>query len=257
MKKYSYNFPLDQIPERSTKDRAHGVTMVMDKGMSFTEVKDLCEFSDYIDFVKLGFGTSFITPKLEEKIACYQKANIHVFLGGTLFEAFFIRKQLGEYEKLIKKLNLKHVEISDGTISLRMEEKIKLIQYFKSLGYVVLSEVGKKKVGFQMFPFMWVDHIKRELEAGADYVITESRESGNVGIYRITGKARNPLINKIIHNLPIERIIFEAPQKNQQHFFIKKIGCNVNLGNIAPGEIIALETMRLGLRGDTFFQFLK
>lgn len=229
----------------------------MDKGLPLSQVNDLCEFNAFVDFVKLGFGTSYVNPHLEEKIKIYQKAGIKVFLGGSLFEAFCIRGQVDDYLKLLKKLKLSYVEVSDGSINLTKEEKLNYIRFFKDKGFHVLSEVGKKKQGFQMFPFEWVKHLKEELDAGSEYVITEARESGNVGIYRISGKARNPLINKIIHDLPIEQVLFEAPQKSQQHFFIQKIGCNVNLGNISPSEVIALETMRLGLRGDTFHQFLK
>ncbi|MGL4347600.1 MAG: phosphosulfolactate synthase [Chitinophagaceae bacterium] len=252
------NFKIEKIPLRNTKPRTEGINMVMDKGMTLKEAECFIETAEvHVDFIKLGFGTSFITPNLDKKIKLYQYHNIPVYFGGTLFEAFVIRKQLKDYFKLLKKYNMEYVEISDGSMDMEQEEKYNLIKTF-SKHFTVLSEVGSKEEGFQMLPFKWIELMSAEIEAGASYVITEARESGNVGIFRKTGKVREFLVEKILDSkIPIEKVIFEAPQKNQQLHFINKIGCNVNLGNIPIDEVIALEAMRIGLRGDTFNLYLE
>ncbi len=230
--------------------------MVMDKGLSLRQAEDMIDASGHlIDLVKLGFGTSFITPRLKEKIALYHAANIKVYLGGTLFEAFVARGQFKEYRRLLDKLKLETAEVSDGSINLSNKEKCKFItELAKDL--TVLSEVGSKESGILISPAKWVNMMRAELDAGSWKVIAEARESGTVGIYRPSGHAHTALVNRIISKIPITDILWEAPQKPQQVWFIKQFGANVNLGNIAPDEVIPLETLRLGLRGDTFFQYL-
>lgn len=250
------NFYLSNIPERTSKNRSSGITMVMDKGLSLREASDLVESgSDIVDIIKLGFGSAMITQHLEKKLAIYKEAQIPVYLGGTLLEAFIIRGQFNDYVRLLDKYKLTHAEVSDGSISIPHHEKCDYIRQLSK--YVtVISEVGSKEEGIIIRPNMWIDMMLKELEAGAWKVIAEARESGTVGIYRPNGKAHVVLINKIISKVNPQNIIWETPQKSQQAYFIKLFGSNVNMGNIAPNEIVALESLRLGLRSDTFFQFI-
>jgi len=250
------NFNLSYLPQRPEKPRENGIAMVMDKGLSLREAEDFVSIaSNLTDFVKLGFGTSVVTNNLVEKIKIYQQAKIKVYLGGTLLEAFLIRNQFDDYLHLIEKLGLDAVEVSDGSIILQHDTKCEYINQL-SKNYIVLSEVGSKEAGVLISPARWISMMQAELEAGSFKVIAEARESGTVGIYRPDGSAHTALINKISSKVSMEKIIWEAPIKSQQVWFIKHFGANVNLGNIAPNEIISLETLRLGLRGDTFFTFL-
>jgi phosphosulfolactate synthase len=250
------NFNLLQIPERNLKPRVHGITMVMDKGLSITEVHHFMSVaSPHVDIVKLGFGTSFVTPNLREKIEAYKSYNIPVYFGGTLFEAFLIRNQFEDYIAVCKDYGIEYMEVSDGSIDIPHAEKCGYIEKLTRYG-TILSEVGSKDAAHIIPPYKWIELMKAELSAGSTYVIAEARESGNVGIYRGSGEVREGLVQEILTQIPEERIIWEAPQKGQQLYFIELAGANVNLGNIAPNEVIPLETMRLGLRGDTFHLFL-
>ncbi|KAA2241611.1 phosphosulfolactate synthase [Chitinophaga agrisoli] len=250
------NFNLTQIPDRTRQPRTHGLTMVMDKGLSLEEARNFLSVSaPHVDILKLGFGTSFVTPRLREKIELYQAHNIPVYFGGTLFEAFLIRNQLDEYIKVVKDYGISYMEVSDGSITIPHAEKCGYIEKLAKIG-VVLSEVGSKDAEHIIPPYKWIELMSAELAAGATYVIAEARESGNVGIYRGSGEVREGLVQEILTKIPAEKIIWEAPQKAQQLYFLELVGCNVNLGNLAPHEVIALEAMRIGLRGDTFHLFL-
>ncbi len=250
------NFNLSQIPERKSKPRRSGLTMVMDKGLSIEETKNFLSISHpYVDIVKLGFGTSFVTPQLREKIEVYQSYDLPVYFGGTLFEAFLIRNQFQDYIDTLEAYNITYMEVSDGSITIPHAEKCGYIEKLTKYG-VVFSEVGSKDAEHIIPPYKWIELMKSELNAGSSYVIAEAREAGNVGIYRGTGEVREGLVQEILTQIPEEKIIWEAPQKIQQLYFIELLGCNVNLGNIAPSEMIALESMRIGLRGDTFHLFL-
>ena len=250
------NFNLNNLPAREKKPRKNGLTMVMDKGLSLNQAKNLISSSsDQIDLIKLGFGTSIITPNLVEKIDLYQKQNIKVFFGGTLFESFIARNSFNEYIELIKKFNIKTVEISDGCIDLDHHAKCNFISKL-SKSCTVLSEVGSKDEEVELTPQKWIELLNRELNAGSWKVITESRESGNIGLFKNDHKVKSNLIQNIINNVPKDSILWEAPKKSQQVWFIKTMGPNVNLGNISPDEVISLECLRLGLRADTFFEFL-
>ncbi len=250
------NYTLSHIPSRSQKPREDGATMVMDKGLSMRQAEDMISASGHlVDLVKLGFGTSFITPDLKEKIQLYQKAQMRVYLGGTLFEAFVARGAFKDYRKLLDKLGLDTAEVSDGSITMSTKEKCSYITALAK-DHTVLSEVGSKEAGILISPAKWVRMMNTELEAGSWKVIAEARESGNVGIYRPSGHAHTALVNRILSKVPAKDILWEAPIKSQQVWFIKQLGANVNLGNIAPDDVIPLETLRLGLRGDTFFQYL-
>ncbi len=250
------NYTLKNIPERTAKPREKGLTMVMDKGLSLRQVDDFLEVAGvHTDIVKLGWSTSFVTPNLKEKLKIYRDAGIPVYFGGTLFEAFVIRGQFDDYRKVLDKFDMKFVEVSDGSIDIPHEEKCEFISKLSSQ-VTVISEVGSKDEKKIFAPYKWIKLMKAEMEAGAWKVIAEAREGGNVGIYRDSGEVRQGLVDEILTQIPEETIIWEAPQKAQQVWFIELIGANVNLGNIAPAEVIPLETIRLGLRGDTFNHFL-
>jgi len=248
----AYNFQISQLPNRAEKPRESGITMVMDKGLSLREAEDfVSNCLEYTDIVKLGFGTSIVTPKLQEKIKLYQDAGLHVYLGGTLFEAFVVRNQFEDYIRLLEKYGLKHAEVSDGSMDINQQEKCEYIH--KLSKYVtVISEVGSKDAEKIIPPYEWIEMMEAEIQAGVWKVIAEARESGTVGIFRGTGEVRSGLVAEIIRKIPLDKIIWEAPLKAQQVWFIKLYGSNVNLGNIAPNEVIPLETLRLGLRGDSF-----
>ncbi|ASZ14891.1 phosphosulfolactate synthase [Chitinophaga pendula] len=250
------NFNLTQIPERTKKPRASGLTMVMDKGLSLAETKNFLSVSlPHVDIVKLGFGTAAVTPNLREKIELYQSHNVPIYFGGTLFEAFLIRNQFDDYLRMVKDFGITYMEVSDGSITIPHAEKCGYVEKLAKHG-LVLSEVGSKDAEHIIPPYKWIELMRAELEAGATYVIAEARESGNVGIYRGTGEVREGLVQEILTQIPAEKIIWEAPQKAQQLYFLELVGCNANLGNLAPHEVISLEAMRIGLRGDTFHLFL-
>jgi len=250
------NFTLSQMPERVKKPRAHGITMVMDKGLSIEETKNFLSIAGpYVDVVKLGFGTSYVTPDLKTKLEVYRNAGIPIYFGGTLFEACLIRNQLDAYITACKDYGVTYMEVSDGSINIEHKEKCRLIERLTKHA-VVLSEVGSKDAAHIIPPYKWIELMRAELNAGATYVIAEAREAGNVGIYRGTGEVREGLVQEILTQIPAEKILWEAPQKSQQLYFIELVGANVNLGNISPNEMIALEAMRIGLRGDMFDLFL-
>lgn len=250
------NYSLNSIPERVSKPRESGYTMAMDKGLSIREVEDFLEVAaEYVDIVKLGWATSYVVPNLQKKLDVYKAAGIPVYFGGTLFEAFIVRNQFDDYRRVLDKYDMTFAEVSDGSLEMDHEEKC---QYIRTLSeqVTVLSEVGSKDDQKIIPPYMWIKLMQAELEAGAWKVIGEAREGGNVGLFRSTGEVRSGLVEEILTKIPFEKILWEAPQKAQQVWFIKLLGTNVNLGNIAPSEVIPLETIRLGLRGDTFNDFL-
>ncbi len=251
------NFNLSQMPERFIKPRKEGITMVMDKGLTLEGAKQFIENAvHHVDLVKLGFGTAYVTPRLREKIELYQSNGLPVYFGGTLMEAFLIRNQFNDYIALCKDYGISYMEVSDGSITIPHAEKCGYIEKLSAIG-IVLSEVGSKDAAHIIPPYKWIELMRAELSAGSTYVIAEAREAGNVGIYRGSGEVREGLVQEILTQIPGERILWEAPQKAQQLYFIELLGANVNLGNIAPSEVIALETMRIGLRGDTFDLYLK
>ncbi len=250
-------FNMIGIPERPAKPRESGLTLMLDKGFSARQVEDALEVAaEYVDLAKLGWGTAVITPGLKRKLAIYKEAGIPVYLGGTLFEAFHVRDQLDTYRQLLTDLGLSHVEISDGSLEMEHEEKVRCIELFAQ-DFTVLSEVGSKDAEKIMPPYKWVQLIRAELAAGSWKVICEARESGTAGLFRPNGEVRSGLVDEIVDLIGGDHVIFEAPQKPQQVWFIRQFGPNVNLGNISPSEVIPLETLRLGLRGDTFFEFFE
>ena len=239
---------------RTKKTRKEGITMMIDKGISLSQAKYFLETSkEYTDIIKLGFGTSIITPNIIEKVRLYQKNNIQVYLGGTLFEYFFSRNKIKEYEDFVNHLGISMVEISDGCIDIDHSEKCNQIKKF-SKNFIVLSEVGSKTKNIENDK--WLENIEKEIIAGSWKIIAEAREGGNIGICEENGDIKSDLIDDIVKKTSIEQIIWEAPKKSQQSWFINKFGLNVNLGNISYDDIIPLECLRLGLRADTFKKFL-
>ncbi len=244
------------VPARPGKPRQTGLTHVMDKGLNLRDIEGMFDTAgEYVDIVKLGWGTSYVTNNLEKKIALYRFYETPVVCGGTLFEAVYARDRLDEFKAWLVEQRFSHVEISDGTIDIPRERKLELIGDF-ARDFTVLSEVGSKDDEVVFAPYQWVEWIKEELEAGAWKVITEGREGGTAGIYRPTGEMRTGLVDEIAHEIDVANLIFEAPTKSSQAWFVKQFGPNVNVGNIPPDEVIPLETLRLGLRGDTLKEVL-
>jgi phosphosulfolactate synthase len=239
------------LPDRTAKPRQQGLTHVLDRGLPVAEIDGLIEVAGaYVDLVKLGWGTALATGNLQSKLARYREHGIPVVLGGTLTELAIAQGRLERLTDWLHELELEHVEISDGTITLAHERKLELIERLAQ-EFTVLSEVGSKDDTRIMAPYRWVELIQKELAAGAWKVIAEARESGNVGIFRHDGEVRMGLIDEIVHAVEPELILFEAPRKDQQVWFIRRFGPNVNLGNIPPVDVLSLETIRLGLRSDT------
>ena len=237
------------LPERSA-----GLTHVIDKGLGRRGWEDVLEVSGHlIDVVKLGWGTSYVTKSLERKLAVLKDKP--VVLGGTFFEVVYVRDKLDDYKRWLGELGLTHVEISDGTVDIPRERKLELIADF-ARDFTVLSEVGSKDSSVEHTADEWKRWLQEELDAGAWKVITEAREGGTAGIFDAGGGMRTELIGEIAGAVGTEHVIFEAPNKAAQAWFVKEFGAEVNLGNIPPEEVIPLETLRLGLRGDTLKQIL-
>jgi phosphosulfolactate synthase len=242
---------LFDLPKRTFKPREAGVTMVLDSGLGLNLVRDYLENAGpYIDYVKLGWGTAIVTTNLEEKVKLYHQHGIPVCLGGTFFELAYISGKIDQYRDAALELGLEMVEISDGTVTISSEEKLGYIRNF-ARDFKVLSEFGSKDIDTVVAPRKWVEGMKRELEAGAWKCIAEGRESGTAGLYRATSELRTGLVDEIVMSIPQENVLWEAPKKDQQVWFIRRFGSNVNIGNIAMPDVIPLETLRLGLRSDT------
>ena len=243
---------LFDLPPRSVKPRSSGLTHVLDRGLSLAQVDGLIEVAGAsVDIVKLGWGTAVATGNLEPKLERYREHGIPVVLGGTLTELAIQQRRVDGLVEWLRRLGMAHVEVSDGTIALDPAEKRALIARLAGEGFTVLSEVGSKDAEEIMAPYRWVEEIQAELEAGAWKVIAEARESGTAGIFRGDGEVRMGLIDEIVHAIDPEKVVFEAPRKDQQVWFLHRLGADCNLGNIAPDDVLGLETLRLGLRSDT------
>ena len=243
-------------PERTIKPRSTGITMVIDSYLGLNGAQDLVEVGGpFIDYVKLGWATALINPIIEDKIRIFRDSGIDICLGGTFFELAYLQNKLDKFNNFLDKFNIKLIEISDGTVAIPRADKLKLIsQYAKR--FRVLSEYGSKDSSSELIaPHYWAKHMQEELDAGAWKVVAEGRESGTAGLYRGSSELRTGLVDEIVDFIDIDKILWEAPKKPHQAYFIKKFGSNVNLGNIAPKDIIPLETLRLGLRSDTLLNF--
>jgi phosphosulfolactate synthase len=244
------------LPPRAPKPRDVGLTHVIDKGLNLRDIEGMFDTAgDYVDIVKLGWGTSYVTRNLEKKIALYRSFETPVVCGGTLFEAVYARDRLDQYKRWLTEQRFSCVEISDGAIEIPRERKLELIADF-ARDFRVFSEVGSKDEDVVYAPYEWVNWMQEELAAGSWKVITEGREGGTAGIFRPTGEMRTGLVDEIVHSIDVTQVLFEAPTKSSQAWFVKQFGPDVNLGNIPPDEVIALETLRLGLRADTLKEVL-
>ncbi|HTZ43924.1 MAG TPA: phosphosulfolactate synthase [Jatrophihabitans sp.] len=243
-----------RLPEREAKPRRTGLTMMIDSGlptMQFTDV--IASHSEYIDVVKFGWGTSTLTADLKHKIDALADHQIDFYFGGTLFEKFVAQGRFEDWLAFCDRFGCRSVEVSNGTIDLTNEQKAGYVERLAA-DYRVFSEVGLKDSARSesMTVENWLDYLREDLEAGASYVITEARESGSSGICRANGELREDLMQSILaSDLDLDRLLFEAPNKALQVYLIAQVGPNVSLGNIAPTDVVALETLRLGLRGDT------
>jgi phosphosulfolactate synthase len=243
------------LPERPPKPRDQGVTHVIDTGLSAGEAEGLmASAGDYVDLVRLGWGTAYVTRDVRDKIARYRAAGVPVMLGGTLTELAWMRGKVPGMCEWLDELGIEHVEVSSGTISIPEGEKLRLIESLAGR-YTVFAEVGEKDPHALLAPYRWVSLIRDALAAGATKVVCEGRATGDAGMYRPDGEPREGLIDEMLHELHSERLIFEAPRKHQQVWFIEHLGPGVNLGNVMPADVISLETLRLGLRADTLKLF--
>lgn len=243
-----------KLPVRSLKPRRSGLTSIHDIALNTRELENiLIDYSDFLDVAKFGVGTAYITPNLSNKIALYKNYDVDVYFGGTLFEKFYHYETFKAYLEFCRNKGVNTVEISEGTIDISIKERCNLVTQAKEEGFKVYSEVGSKDQANIMAPSQWIQEMRLLLEAGADKVITEGRNSGSAGIYRPSGEIREGLIKDISLNLDIDRIIFEAPNPKAQMMFINQFGANVNLGNVSPHGLLLLEAQRNGLRSETFF----
>lgn len=241
------------VPQRTEKPRTEGISSIMDVGLSTGELEMILEdYSPYVDISKLGVGTAAVSPNLKKKIELYHKYRVKVYFGGTLFEKFYDQNKLNRFRDIILEYEIDYVEISNGTIDLELRERKELIPYFKESGINVLCEVGSKDRQKTMPPSQWIDEIDTLLKSGANYVITEGRNSGTAGLFRPSGELRIDLVNDITNTINTTDLIIEAPTSKSQMYLINLIGSNVNLGNINPYEVLLLEAERVGLRSETF-----
>lgn len=247
------NFDYLDLPTRPAKPRRSGITSVHDVSHTVHDIEVILEeFNEFIDIAKIGVGTAYVMPRVKEKIACYQKHQVQVYFGGTLFEKFYHQNKLEDFKRMMNSLGVNMLEVSCGTIDINLEDRIKLIEDFKK-DFIVLSEVGSKDTDTIMPPSIWIQEIKALLTAGCEYVITEGRNSGTAGIFRTSGEIRTGLVSDIVSQVDVDKLIFESPTPKSQMFFINQVGPNVNLGNVSPKDLLLLETQRLGLRNETFF----
>jgi phosphosulfolactate synthase len=243
------------LPPRPAKPRETGLTHVIDIGLAPRDAQSLMEIAaDHIDLIRLGFGTAYVTGALQEKIDLYQGYGVPVALGGTLTELAWLQRRVDGLRAWLKELGIHHVEVSSGSVAIPAEEKTAMIRSLAD-DFEVYAEVGEKDPDAIMAPYVWLEMIEQALEAGASKVVCEGRASGDAGLYRRDGEARTGLIDEIVHTVDFHRLIFEAPQRHQQVWFIEHLGPDVNLGNIRPDDVIPLETLRLGLRADTLHLF--
>lgn len=250
----SFNFLLK---EREEKPRQKGITMVLDKGLGLETAESLMNISgDYVDYLKFGWGTSIVHEQdiIKDKVAMYKSHNITPYTGGTLFELAYMNDKLEEFFQEAHNLGFEAIEVSDGSTTISHDKKLECIESAKKDGFEVLSEVGKKDPGLdkELSLDERIEYMQNELEAGSSLIIVEAREGGkNIGIYDKAGNAKEDEIDYILDNFDGNKILWEAPNKDQQVFFILKLGNDVNLGNVSTDDITSLETLRRGLRGDT------
>ena len=243
------------LPERPPKPREEGVTHVIDTGLSTSDAEGLmASAAEYVDLVRLGWGSAYVTRDVKEKIDRYRRAGVPVMLGGTLTELAWLHGRVDPLVAWLQELGIEHVEVSSGTVAIPAAEKLALIERLAGI-FTVFAEVGEKDPNALLAPYRWVELIRTAIDAGASKVVCEGRATGDAGMYRPNEEPREGLIDEIVHEVPAARLIFEAPRKHQQVWFIQHFGPAVNLGNVLPADVISLETLRLGLRADTLQLF--
>ena len=244
-----------ELPSRPPKPRDSGLTHVIDTGLSTSQAEGLvASAGDYVDLVRLGWGTAYVTHDLQVKLDAYRAAGVPVMLGGTLTELAWLQNRVDRLRDWLRELGIEHVEVSSGTVAIPEDEKLGLIEAFAA-DFTVYAEVGEKDPAALLAPYRWVSLIRSSLEAGASWVTCEGRATGDAGLYRPDGEPRTGLVDEIVHEVDRSRLIFEAPQKHQQVWFLRQLGAEVNLGNVLPDDVLSLETLRVGLRADTLKLF--
>ena len=244
-----------ELPERPAKPRSEGMTHVVDTGLSVAEAASFADIAgDYVDYLRLGWGTAYVTNDVEAKIDAYRSRGVPVLLGGTLTELVWAQDRVDEFSAWLRELGIEHVEVSSGTVQIPQKEKAELIEKLAA-DFTVFAEVGEKDPQAILAPYRWIELIRDALEAGASQVVCEGRVTGDAGMYRPDGEPRTGLIDEIVHEIDQSKLIFEAPRKHQQVRFIEVLGPQVNLGNVLPEDALSLETLRLGLRADTLKLF--
>ena len=244
-----------ELPARPPKPRREGLTHVIDTGLSNAEARGLVESGgEYVDAVRLGWGSAYVTRDVEAKIETYRAAGVPVMLGGTLTELAWLQGKVDRLRDWLVELGIDRVEVSSGTVKIPDGERLGLIEAL-ARDFTVYAEVGEKDPAALLAPYRWVALIRSALDAGAAWVTCEGRATGDAGLYRPDGEPRTGLIDEIVHEVDRTRLIFEAPLKPQQVWFIRQLGAGVNLGNVLPADVLSLETLRLGLRADTLELF--
>jgi phosphosulfolactate synthase len=243
------------LPARPPKPRARGLTHVIDPGLSARDAEGMMEsVGEYVDLVRFGWGTAYITRELRRKLDLYKSFSLPTMLGGTLTELAWLQGKVDELRRWLDDLRIEHVEVSSGVVPMPSDDKLELIRTLAS-DRTVYAEVGEKDPRALMAPYRWVELIREALEAGATQVVCEGRADGSAGVYRPDGEVRTGLVDEVAHEIDINRLIFEAPQRQQQIWFIERFGTDVNVGNVHPRDVISLETLRVGLRADTLRMF--
>jgi phosphosulfolactate synthase len=243
------------LPERPPKPRSVGITHVIDPGLSAREAEGIMEsVAEYVDLVRLGWGSAYRTRELHRKLAIYRAHGVPPMLGGTMTELAWLQGKVDALRRWLDDLGIEHVEVSSGVVPMPSGEKAELIATL-ARDRTVFAEVGEKDPRALMAPYRWVALIREALEAGAAQVVCEGRADGSAGVFRPDGEVRTGLIDEVVHEIEIERLIFEAPQRHQQIWFIERYGPDVNFGNIDPHDVVSLETLRVGLRADTLLKF--
>jgi phosphosulfolactate synthase len=243
-----------EIPLRTEKNRKTGITSIHDVGIPLVELNGILEsYSSLLDFTKIGVGSAYVEPKLENKIALYKKFDVKVYFGGTLFEKFYYQGKYDEYLDFLISNNINIIEISSGVTEISVEDRVKASIKAKNKGFTVLNEVGSKDGTLVFPPSQWLYEINTFLDSGSDYIIMEGRDNSNAGLFRPNHEIRDGLFTDIVSSIDPDCLIFEAGTHRSQMYFINRLGANVNLGNIKPRDLLLLETQRLSLRNETFF----
>jgi phosphosulfolactate synthase len=240
-----------QLPDRTAKPRQTGVTHVLDKGTPPALIEEsLASAGDYLDIVKIGWGIGYLDQALKERVTAYQQAGARVCLGGTLLEIAVAQDKLADLVRWASSKGIDALEVSNGLGWLTAQRKTELVRELAP-DFLVLAEAGAKDAAVPVAAADWAREMTADLDAGAGWVVAEGRESGTVGLYDPHGSVRTGLVEDLARWVPVERVIFEAPTKAQQTWFIRRFGANVSLGNIPVDDVLSLETLRVGLRADT------